>query len=309
MFVDDLGAPMSAFDPTDLVVYVDGEYVGGHEARVSVFDHGFLYGDGVFEGLRVFDGSFFRPRDHLARLARSARAISLDLPLGQDELLAVLAQVVHRSGLKDAHVRPLVTRGFGAPGMDPARAHQPSVVVAAYFFPPLLGEDALRLVTSSVVRKAPRSIGAHIKSLNYLDAILAKQQANAVRMDDAIMLDGQGAVAECTSTNIFAVFEGTLATPSTRAALPGITRRTILELARERSIPHEERDIWPMDLYGADAVFITGSGAGVVAVGEIDGRELATEAHPLFRELREAYLSATADSRFLVSVASLLPAV
>ena len=296
---------MSAFDPTGLTVYVDGAYVDAAEARVSVFDHGLLYGDGVFEGMRVFDGGLFRPHDHLARLERSARTLALDLPLDENALLEVIAEVVTRSKLDHAHVRPIVTRGFGAPGLDPWRCERTSLIVMAYPFPPMLGTDPLRILIGSVVRKAPRSLGAHVKSLNYLDAIVAKQQAKAAGLDDAVMLDALGAVAECTSTNLFMLADGVLVTPTTRAALPGITRRTVLELAQELGIPTEVRDIWPMELYVADAVFLTGSGAGIVPVGAVDGRPLATTAHPLVATLTDAYRAATRDERHLVRLASI----
>ena len=193
----------SSFDPSGLTVYADGEYVDGADATVSLWDHGFLYGDGIFEGMRLFDGSLFRPRDHLARLERSARSIGLELPLGEEELLDVICEVIVRSGLTDAHVRPIVTRGFGTPGVDPARCERSSLFVAAYPFPPLLGSDPIRVLVSSVVRKSPRSVGAHVKSLNYLDAVLAKRQATAAGMHEAIMLDHLGAVAECSAANLF----------------------------------------------------------------------------------------------------------
>jgi branched-chain amino acid aminotransferase len=167
----------------------------------------------------------------------------------------------------------------------------------------MLGTAPLRVLTSSVARKAPRSLGAHVKSLNYLDAIVAKQQAKAAGLDDAIMLDVEGAVAECSSTNIFAVLEGRLCTPTTRAALPGITRRTVLELAGELGVPTEEREIWPMELLAADAAFVTGSGAGIVAIGEIDGRPLETASDSIFVRLRDAYRKATSDPRFVVPLA------
>ena len=293
---------MSGFDPAGLTVYVDGEYVDGAAARVSVFDHGLLYGDGVFEGMRVFGGALFRPRDHLERLERSARSLGIEIPLAAEALLEVICEVVARSGLTEAHVRPIVTRGFGAPGLDPWRCERASVVVMAYPFPQMLGTDPLRLLIGSVVRKAPRSLGAHVKSLNYLDAIVAKQQAKAAGLDDAVMLDALGAVAECTSTNLFMVVDGVVVTPTTRAALPGITRRTVLELARELDMTVAERDIWPMELYVADAVFLTGSGAGIVPVGAIDGRALATADHRQVAALAEAYRARTRDDRYLVPV-------
>ena len=292
-----------SFDPEGLVVYADGEYVDAREARVSIFDHGLLYGDGVFEGLRLFDGSLFRPFDHLARLERSARSIGLGLPLDADGLLEVICEVIVRSGLRDAHVRPILTRGFGAPGLDPARCERPSLFVAAYPFPPLLGSDPIRVLVSSVARKAPRSLGAHVKSLNYLDAVVAKRQASAAGMQEAIMLDVFGAVAECTAANVFVVLDGALVTPTTRAALPGITRKTVIELAREHGIPVEERDVWPMELYVAEAMFATGSGAGIVPIAAVDGVALATADNPVVATLREGYRARTRDPRSLVAVA------
>jgi branched-chain amino acid aminotransferase len=291
-----------SFDPSGLTVYLDGEYVSGVEARLPIWDHGVLYGDGVFEGMRLFSGSLFRPFDHLARLSASARALGLELPLAGDALLDVICQVVVRSALEDAHVRPIVTRGFGAPGLDPARCERSSLVVAAYPFPPLLGADPIGVIVSSFVRKAPRSVGAHVKSLNYVDAVLAKRQANAAGAGDAVMLDHVGAVAECTTANLFAVIGGTLVTPTLRSALPGITRRTVIEVAEEQGIPFEERDLWPMELYTADAVFLTGSGAGIVLVDEVDGNALATAGDPVVAAVRDGYWGCTRDPRYLVPV-------
>jgi branched-chain amino acid aminotransferase len=153
-----------------------------------------------------------------------------------------------------------------------------------------------------VQRKAPRSVGAHVKSLNYVDAVLAKRQANAAGAGDAVMLDHLGAVAECTAANVFAVIDGTLVTPTVRSALPGITRRTILELATELAIPFEVRDLWPMELYSADAMFATGSGAGIVLVDRVDGNRLATADDPVAATLRDAYWARTRDPRYLVPV-------
>jgi branched-chain amino acid aminotransferase len=294
---------LTAFDPSGLTVYVDGEYVGGSEARLPIWDHGVLYGDGVFEGMRLFDGSLFRPDDHVARLSASAKGLGLGMPLPADAILDVIREVIVRSKLRDAHVRPIITRGFGLPGLDPARCERSSLVVAAYPFPPLLGSDPISVLVSSVVRKAPRSVAAHIKSLNYVDAILAKQQANAAGMGDAIMLDHLGAVSECSAANVFAVFGDTLATPTTRSALPGITRRTIIQLARERGIPVEERDIFPMELYAADALFACGSGAGIVPIAAVDGVGIATVGNPVATAAAEAYREATRDPRFLLRVA------
>jgi branched-chain amino acid aminotransferase len=286
------------FDTSGLIAYVNGQYVEAAQASVSIFDHGFMYGDGVFEGIRVFDGGLFRARDHLARLGRSARTIGLTVPVGPEELLEIIGEVVRRSGLRDAHVRPLVTRGFGGPGIDPRNCPEPSLVVSAYPFPPFLGSDPIRLFTSAIVRKAPRSLGAHVKSMNYLDAIVAKQQAGELGVHDAVMLDSLGAVAECTGANLFIVVGDTLVTPTTRAALPGITRRTVLEIAAEQGIEAEERDVWPMELHCADGAFVTGSGAGIVPIGSFDGRPVVHPEHPLIGRLQEAYRERTASAEY-----------
>jgi branched-chain amino acid aminotransferase len=278
------------FDPSGLTAYVNGEFVDAGKASVSIFDHGFLYGDGVFEGMRVFDGGLFRAELHMARIARSARTIGLTAP---DDLLEIIGEVVRRSELQDAHVRPIVARGFGGPGIDPRNCPEQTVIVSAYPFPPFLGNDPIKLFTSAVVRKAPRSLGAHVKSLNYLDAIIAKQQAGELGMHDAVMLDHLGAVAECTGANLFIVVGETLVTPTTRAALPGITRRTVLEIAAEEGIAASERDVWPAELHCCDAAFVCGSGAGVVPIGSFDGRPVVQPDHPIVRRIQDAYKART----------------
>src|SRR3954469_20741118 len=284
---------LMTFDTTGLVASVNGGYKPLAEASVSIFDHGFLYGDGVFEGMRVFDGGLFRAQDYMARFARSARTLGLALPADTDEVLEIIGEVVRRSDLRDAHVRPIVTRGFGGPGIDPRLCPVPSLIVSAYPFPPFLGADPIKLFTSAVVRKAPRSLGAHVKSLNYLDAIVAKQQAGELGVHDAVMLDSLGAVAECTGANLFIVIGETLHTPTTRAALPGITRRTVLEIAAEQGIEAVERDIWPMELHAADGAFVCGSGAGIVPIGSFDGRPVVQPTHPIITHIQDAYKART----------------
>src|SRR3954447_10760489 len=281
------------FDTNGLVAYVNGEYRPVGEASVSIFDHGFLYGDGVFEGMRVFDGGLFRADLHMERIARSARSLGLALPVETDELINIIGEVVRRSELQDAHVRPIVTRGFGGPGIDPRLCPVPSLIVSAYPFPPFLGSDPIKLFTSAIVRKAPRSLGAHVKSLNYLDAIVAKQQAGELGVHDAVMLDSLGAVAECTGANLFIVVGDTLVTPTTRAALPGITRRTVLEIAAEAGIATAERDVWRGGLHCCDAAFVCGSGAGIVPIGSFDGRPVVQPTHPIVRRIQDAYKART----------------
>ena len=295
------------FDPSGLTAYVNGEFVAGGSASVSIFDHGFMYGDGIFEGMRLFDGGLFRPRDHLARLRRSARSVGLNLP-DADELLGIIGEVVRRCELRDAHIRPIVTRGQGGPGIDPRSCPEQSLIVSAYPFPPFLGADPIRLMTSAIARKAPRSLGAHVKSLNYLDGIMAKQQAIACGMDDALMLDGSGAVAESTGANVFLIRDGGLVTPTTRAALPGITRRTVLEIAREEGIPAVEQELFPMDFYCADGAFVCGSGAGIVPVGSLDGRSVVEPRHPLVERLQTLYRERTRRADHRVEVYAAVPA-
>jgi len=287
-----------SFDTTGLVAYVNGEYKPVSEASVSIFDHGFLYGDGVFEGMRVFDGGLFRAELHMERIARSARTLGIAMPVSGDELVEIIGEVVRRSELRDAHVRPIITRGFGGPGIDPRLCPEPSLVVSAYPFPPFLGADPIKLFTSAIVRKAPRSLGAHVKSLNYLDAIVAKQQAGELGVHDAVMLDAMGAVAECTGANLFIVVGDTLVTPTTRAALPGITRRTVLEIAAEQGIEAVVRDIWPMELHAVDAAFVCGSGAGVVPIGSFDGRPVANPEHPVVQRVQACYREKTRDPAY-----------
>ena len=295
------------FDPSGLTAYVNGEYVSGGAASVSIFDHGFMYGDGVFEGMRLFGGGLFRPRDHLARLQRSARSVGIEPP-DAEALLAIICEVVRRSDLHDAHIRPIVTRGVGGPGIDPRSCEATSLIVSAYPFPPFLGAEPIRLMTSAIARKAPRSLGAHVKSLNYLDGIMAKQQAIACGMDDALMLDGSGAVAESTGANVFLIRDGALVTPTTRAALPGITRRTVLEIAREERIPAVEQELFPMDFYCADGAFVCGSGAGIVPVGSLDGRSVVEPRHPLIERLQVLYRERTRRADHRVEVYAAVPA-
>ena len=172
------------------------------------------------------------------------------------------------------------------------------MIVSAYPFPPFLGNDPIKLFTSAVVSKAPRSLGAHVKSLNYLDAIVAKQQAGALGMHDAVMLDHLGAVAECTGANLFIVVGETLVTPTTRAALPGITRRTVLEIAAEEGIASEERDVWPAELHCCDGAFVCGSGAGVVPIGSFDGRPVVQPRHPIITRIQDAYKERTRSAAY-----------
>ena len=267
-----LDVPGMIGDLYELHVFINGEFVKGSEAKISIWDHGLLYGDGVFEGIRVYEGGIFKLNQHLDRLFDSARVIDIGIPVGQEEIRQVVLETLRRNHLRDAHLRVIVTRGIGGPGLDPRNCKQASLIVMAYPFPPLLGSDPIRLISSSVRRKAPYAVDARVKSLNYLDNILAKLQAILAGVDDAIMLDMSGCIAEATAENIFSVKKGVISTPLLTAALPGITRSTVIDLANDMGCTVQERPMTLGDLYVADEVFLTGTGAEIVPVGEIDGR-------------------------------------
>jgi branched-chain amino acid aminotransferase len=260
----------------ELYVYVNGRYVRGDEAVVPVWDHGLLYGDGVFEGIRLYDGRIFRLEEHIERLYDSAKAIGLTVPITSQELADITKEVVRKNALRNGHIRQIVTRGVGRPGLDPRRCPTPTVVVQAYPFPALLGERPLRLITSSVRRKSPISVDARIKSCNYLDNILAKMQANYAGVDDAVMLDNNSFIAEGTGENIFLVKRGIVSTPTTAACLHGVTRAIVIDLCKSFGWPTHERNITVHELYTADEAFCSGTAAELVPICEVDGRRIGS---------------------------------
>ena len=269
---------MAEISPSGLLVYVNGQFVPADRAGISVFDRGFLYGDGVFEGLRVYDGRIFKLDAHLDRLFRSARAIRIALTTGRDELRSAIRQLIRRSHLREAHVRLQVTRGnvIGL-GLDPRNTTEPNIVISAR----PIGKsmfDATKGITLATVsiRKTPAaSLDPRIKSLNYLVNVLARAQAQASGADEAMILDLDGFVTEGSADNLFLVNAGALYTPRAEDALEGITRATVIEMAKRERIPVNERQLTVYDFYTADEVFVTGSGAGIVPVLEIDGRPVS----------------------------------
>jgi len=274
----------------DLYVYIDGKFLKGAEARIPVYDHGLLYGDAVFEGIRVYDGKAFKLDEHLDRLYDSAKGLMISVPLTKDEIKQVIEKLLELNQLREAHARPIVTRGSGRTGINPDRATRPSVIVMAYPMQPLLGHKPVRLMISSIRRKSPYSIDGRIKSVNYVDSILAKLQATAAGADDAIMLDLSGFVAEVTTENIFVVRDERIFTPEITAALHGITRNTVMSEARRLGYEVVEKNLTYQELYTADEVFLTGTAAEIVPVGEIDGRVIGTgEVGPVTGRLMEAY--------------------
>lgn len=275
------------------VCWLDGAVVPVEKARISVLDHGLLYGDGVFEGVRIYHGRPFLLDAHLDRLIRSARAIGLDLPWSRAVLVEAVLATVAAWGQPQGYLRILVTRGEGALGIDPRSCTRPRLLVIAgelTLVPARVREAGARVIIAATRRLAPDGLDPRIKSLNYLNHILARLEANAAGADEALLLNAQGRVAEGSADNLFVVQDGVLLTPPViDGALAGITRALILELAREAGIEARETSLAPYDLYTADECFLTGTGAELIPVREVDGRPLEACPGPLFQQLQTAY--------------------
>jgi branched-chain amino acid aminotransferase len=257
-------------------IYLDGKFVDEADAKVSVFDHGLLYGDGVFEGIRLYGGNIFRLEEHLERLEDSAKALLLSMPLSRKELRDVICEACRQNNLTDGYIRLVITRGVGDLGLAPWLCAKPSIFIIASkisLYPQEHYDNGLAIVTVPTRRISPAALPPTIKSLNYLNNILAKIEAKQFGALEAIMLNDQGHIAECTADNIFTVHKGVLRTPATsQGALKGITRGTIFDIAAELGIPIRETDMTRYDVWVADECFLTGSGAEVIPVTKLDGR-------------------------------------
>ena len=261
-----------------MVVYLNGKVVSKADAKISVYDHGFLYGDGIFEGIRVYSGNIFRLKEHIDRLYESAKSLMLEIPMTHEEVMQATIDTVAASGLQDCYIRLVISRGVGDLGIDPANCPKPTVVIIVdtiSLYPAELYEKGVALVTSSVPRIPMKCFDPRIKSLNYLNNIMAKIEARRAGVPEALMLNVEGHVAECTADNVFIVKDGELRTPDLmQGALGGITRQTVLELAAEKKIPIYEGVIGRHDLYNADECFLTGTAAEVVPIISLDGRQI-----------------------------------
>jgi len=257
-------------------IYIDGKYYDKADAKVSVFDHGLLYGDGVFEGIRIYNSKVFRIKEHIERLYESAKAIILEIPMTKEEMKAAVEDAVKVNERKDGYIRLVITRGEGSLGLDPASCKKATVIIIVsdiQLYPKEYYEKGIALVTVTSRRIPSECLDPRIKSLNYLNNIMAKLEAKQAGCLEAVMLNTQGFVAECTADNIFIVKEGRLLTPSVyHGALEGITRQTVMEIAEKIGIKSEETTLAPYDLYTADECFLTGTGAEIVPVVKIDGR-------------------------------------
>jgi branched-chain amino acid aminotransferase len=260
----------------EISVYVNGKYVPQSEAKVSVFDHGLLYGDGIFEGIRAYNGRVFKLERHMDRFFQSAKAIDLKIPHTKEELARIILETCRRNDIREGYIRPIVTRGVGDLGLDPRKCKSgPSVVVIAQPTINLYGkvyERGLKVVTSSYRRVPPQSLSPSIKSLNYLNNIMAKVEANQYGADEALMLDIHGYVSEATAENVFIVRNHTIVTPFTSTNLPGVTRETALELAPQLGLETKEQLFTLYDVWAADEAFLTGSAAEIGPIVELDGR-------------------------------------
>lgn len=277
-----------------LKIWIDGTLYDRENARISVYDHGLLYGDGVFEGIRVYSGRIFECEAHLRRLYDSARAIRLTIPLSAEELRAAMDTTVRANGFSDCYIRAVVTRGAGYLGLNPRKCPRPTVFIIAdsiEMFPPEKCERGLALITASVIRNHPNAVSPRIKSMNYLNNILAKLEAVDAGADDAVMLNHEGNVSECSGENIFIVRNGEVATPGTAdGILEGITRGVILHLCRREGIPCVEKTLQRHDLYVADECFVTGTAAEVMPVTSIDRRPVGDgTVGPVTRRLKELF--------------------
>jgi len=281
-------------DAAAFKIWINGTLYDKADAKISVYDHGLLYGDGVFEGLRSYDGKVFRLEEHLARLWNSAKAILLEIPISREEMARAVNDTLKANNLGDAYIRLVVTRGAGSLGLDPNRTSQPQIIIITdhiAVYPEELYRAGLEIITASTMRNHPAALNPRIKSLNYLNNILAKIESMQAGCLEALMLNHKGEVAECTADNIFLVRNGVLLTPPVDAgALEGITRDAVIELARAAGYEVRETALTRHDVYIADECFLTGTAVEVIAVVKVDSRKIGSGAPgPITRDLKERF--------------------
>ncbi|MBV8586972.1 MAG: branched-chain-amino-acid transaminase [Verrucomicrobia bacterium] len=278
----------------NLKIYIDGNFYDQSEAKISVFDHGLLYGDGIFEGIRFYNDRVFRLDEHIERLWGSARGIALDIPLSPAEMVAATLETVRQNDLHDGYIRLLVTRGVGSLGLSPNSCRRPSVIIIAAtiaLYPEDCYRKGLTMVTCATRRTSPAALSPRIKSLNYLNNILAKIEAEDAGAAEGVMLNEQGYVAECTGDNLFVVKRGHIWTPPANAgSLEGVTRQVVFELATQNQTPIGERDLTRYDIFTADECFLTGTAAEVIPAVQLDRRPVGTgQPGPLTLRLVEQF--------------------
>lgn len=284
-------------------VYIDGKLYDKENAKVSVFDHSFLYGDGVFEGIRAYAGKVFKFDEHIERLYDSAKACLLSVPIEPEEMKQAILDTMAANNLTDSYIRVVISRGTGDLGLDPRKCPKSTVVIITTtinLYPAEFYETGMPLITASTRRASPAVLDPRIKSCNYLNNILAKTEATRAGCAEAIMLNELGQVAECTADNIFIVWKGVVRTPATWSnILAGITRNTVIELAKEAGIPVEECSMTRYDLYSADEAFLTGTAAEIMPVIAIDQRQIGNgKPGPVTKDLLRRFRKLTgSDSK------------
>lgn len=282
-------------------VYINGKFYEKDEAKVSVFDHGFLYGDGIFEGIRLYSGNVFRLPVHINRLFKSAKAIMLDLPWSKQEIMDAVCEACRVNGLKDGYIRLVVSRGKGKLGISPFTCTDPQLIIIAdeiTLYPKELYENGLKAITVPTRRNSPAALPPMVKSLNYLNNILAKIEAKNLGYEECVLLNNEGNIAECSGDNIFIVSEGVLYTPPCSASsLIGVTRRSVIEIAQELGVPFVEKTLTRFDVWTADECFLTGTAARLIPLVELDSRVIGDgKPGPVTKKLSERYLQrATQD--------------
>ena len=279
-------------------VYIDGKFYDEDKAKISVFDHGLLYGDGIFEGIRAYHGKVFKLKEHIERLYYSAKAILLTIPMTPAQMTKAVLDTCRKNKISDGYIRLVVTRGVGTLGLNPNRCKAPSVIVIVgkiQLYPPELYARGMDIVTVATTRNLHNAVNPAIKSLNYLNNILARIEANLIGVEEAIMLNSEGYVAECTGDNIFIVQKGKLYTPPLSAgALYGITRNTVIECAKNMGIQVGEPNLTRYDIYTADEMFLTGTAAEMVPVVKVDGRVIGNgKPGPMTAQLLAAFRGVT----------------
>jgi len=275
-------------------IWLDGEWCDRQTAMISVYDHGLLYGDGVFEGIRVYGGKIFRLEDHLDRLYDSAKAIWLSIPMERKELAAVTREAVSRSGIAEAYVRHVITRGVGDLGLDPRKCPRASVIIIVdtiKLWPEQVYETGLTVITAGTPIPQRESLSPRVKSLNYLPHIMAKVEGIQAGADEVLMLDSSGAVAEGSGQNVFVVKNGRISTPPPHAGiLKGVTRQVVIELAESAGYPVDQTMLNRYDLYTADEAFFTGTASEIVGIRQLDGRVIGTgKSGPVTQDLRSRF--------------------
>jgi branched-chain amino acid aminotransferase len=281
-------------------IFISGKFYPQEDAKISVFDHGLLYGDGVFEGLRSYRGKVFRLNEHIRRLYESAKAIWLEIPMSPDQMCDAVNEAVRVNKIDDGYIRLVVTRGAGTLGLDPNRCSNPQVIIIAdaiSLYPKELYEKGLEIITTSVQRNHPAALNPRIKSLNYLNNILAKIEGIQAGCIEALMLNQKGEVAECTGDNVFLVRHGVLQTPPLEAGiLEGVTRDAVIQIAKEADIDVREMPLTKHDVYIADECFLTGTAAEIIPVVRVDSRVIGSgKPGPMTRDLEKRFKKLTQE--------------